>query len=63
MIPVLHFVYVKLWDVHVLGLPGGLVIWQLSPLDQVVDIVLPVHTEKQSQDKQGLFLSQNKEEL
>lgn len=45
MIPVLRLVHVKLGDVHVLALPGGLVVRQLPPLDQVVDVVLPVHTE------------------
>lgn len=46
MIPVLRLVHVKLWDVHVLALPGGLVVRQLPPLDQVVDVVLPVHTRQ-----------------
>lgn len=50
VVPVLHLEDVKLLKVHVLGLPGGLVVLQLSPLDQVVHVVLPVHTEKHSGD-------------
>ena len=48
VVPVLHLEGVKLRNVHVLGLPGRLVVRQLSPLDQVVDVVLSVHTEKHS---------------
>ena len=44
MVPVLNLEGVKLGYVHVVGLPGGLVVGQLSPLDQVVHVVLPVHT-------------------
>lgn len=44
MVPVLGLIDVKLWDVNVFSLPGGLVIWQITPLDQVVDTVLPVNT-------------------
>lgn len=49
VVPVLHLVDVKLRHVHVLGLPGRLVVRQLSPLDQVVDVVLPVHAEETQQ--------------
>ncbi len=58
VVPVLHLVGVKLRYVHVLGLPGRLVIRQLSPLDQVVDVVLPVHTGKHSKEKEKFTLIQ-----
>lgn len=44
MIPVGLLVGVKLGDVHVLTLPGRLVISQISPFDQVMDVVLLVNT-------------------
>lgn len=56
VVPVLHLEDVKLLEVHFLGLPGGLVVLQLSPLDQVVHVVLPVHAEKHSKDGNSHFL-------
>lgn len=56
VVPVLHLEDVKLLEVHFLGLPGGLVVLQLSPLDQVVHVVLPVHAEKHSGDGNSHFL-------
>lgn len=60
VVPVLQLVDVKLGYVHVLGLPGGLVVGQLSPLDQVVDVVLPVHTGRHSKDEEGFILMLDK---
>lgn len=48
MVPILNLIGVKLGYVHVLGLPGGLVVRQLAPFDQVVDVVLPVHTGEEN---------------
>ena len=43
VVPVGLLVGVVLWDVGVLALPGGLVVGQVPPLDQVVDVTLLVH--------------------
>lgn len=45
MVPVLQFVSIVISDVQVLSLPGSLVISQVFPLNQVVHVVLFVHTE------------------
>ena len=45
VVPVLQLVHVELWDVHVLCLPGGLVVGQVLPFDEVMDIVLLVQAE------------------
>lgn len=42
--PVVGFVELKVRDVHVVPLPGTLVIGQVFPLDQVVVRPLLVHT-------------------
>lgn len=44
VVPVLCLIDVKLRYIHVFSLPGGLIIRQITPLDQIVDIVLPVNT-------------------
>lgn len=51
VVPVLHLVGVELRYVHVFGLPGRLVVLQLSPLDQVVNVILPVHTGKHGKQR------------
>jgi len=53
VVPVVQFVGVVIGEVHVLCLPGRLVVCQLSPLDQVVDVVLPVHTEEHSREMEN----------
>lgn len=45
MIPVCLSVGVKLRDVHVLALPGRLVVGEISPLDQVMYVVLFINTD------------------
>lgn len=49
MPPVVGSVNSKVRDVHVVPLPGALVIGQVSPLDQVVVRPLLVHTDRTTQ--------------
>lgn len=42
--PVFSLVHCKVWNVHVVSLPGALVIGQVPPFDQVVVVPLFVHT-------------------
>lgn len=44
VVPVLQLVSVIIRDLHVLQLPGGLVIRQVSPLDEVVTVIFLIHT-------------------
>ena len=50
VVPVMQFERVKLRDIHVFSLPGGLVIGQVFPLNQVVHVVLFIHTDHTEQD-------------
>ena len=50
VVPVGLLVYVKLWDVHLFILPGGLVVGQVSPLDQVVHIPILIKSAGNTTD-------------
>lgn len=45
MSPVFSLINCKVWNVHIVSLPGALVIGQVPPFDQVVVVPLLVHTE------------------
>lgn len=46
--PVFSLIHCKVWNVHVISLPGALVIGQVPPFDQVVVVPLLIHTERKA---------------
>lgn len=46
VVPVLQFEGVKLWYIHILCLPGTLIVRYIPPLDKVVTVILLIHTKR-----------------
>lgn len=55
--PVFSLINCKVWNVHVVSLPGALVVGQIPPFDQVVVVPLLVHAESKGANTTVSFVA------
>lgn len=48
VVPVLLFISLGVWYVHVLRLPARLIVRQIPPFDEVVNVILLIHAEREN---------------